>query len=147
MKPRNFVINIILIILALAQMILSIVSTSIPWGFMFIGLAGIILTIADCFLKVKHKAVYIVFKSIFIFLFSSLVIATLFISIIVNLIFGIATGIAEGCGGSVSVSNLDMFVINYYFAVVVVYLTKVGMLITDLAVYKKDKKQLLSDVE
>ena len=142
MKPRNFVVNIILVLLCVAQIVLTFVAPSIPFWPFFIGLAGILFLIPDWILKPKHRAIYIVYKSLAILLFLLVGVASGFFGFIFGLIFGIAKDLAEGCGGTISHTELDTFYANYCFIISPVFLIKVAMVITDLAVYKKDRRKL-----
>lgn len=142
MKPRNFITNVLLMLIFIAEIILVVVAKSIDWKVIFVGVVGVILLVPDFFIKPKHRALYLVYKSFSQLGVVLLIIASAFLGFIFHLAFGLAEGFAQGCGGSVSHTELDKFVAYYLMYLFVPLLAKLVMNIIDFAVYKKDLKSL-----
>ena len=147
MKPRNFATNILLVILCVVQIIMTILAKEIHPLLLLIGVVGILILFPDWFLKVKHRAGYIVYKSLAIVLFLALAIVSGGLGFIFSLVFGVAEGLAESCGATTSHTELDKAVANFCVFLVFPFVVKIAMIITDLAVYRKDRRKLLEKSE
>lgn len=139
MKPRNFVINLIIMLASITQIILTFVASQVPWWVFFVGLAGLLFVFPDWFLKPKHGIIYIVEKSIAIFLFIVATLGSGFVGSLLILVYEIAEDVAESCGGSTSFTQFDKFVAYYTVILTILFATKIGLLITDLVTFKKEK--------
>ena len=66
------------------------------------------------------------------------------------IIYDVAEGLAEGCGGTVSHSELDKFSAQFSMLIFIPVFVKVAMNIVDFVTYKKDKRnaqKLVEDLE
>lgn len=142
MKPRNFVINILIVLLSMVQIVLTFLGEQVPWWTFFVGLAGILFLFPDWFFKPKHIVLYIVYKSFAILLFVILSLGSAFVGSLLIIVYEVAEDLAESCGGTTSFTQYDKFVANYTAILTILYVTKIGLLIADLATYKKDIKKL-----
>lgn len=142
MKPRNFVINILLMLVFVAQIIISLLTT---WQLFFFGLIGVIILIPELILSVKHGKGYIIYKAIFQVLVTALGVVCAGYGFILYLVYEAASSIASSCGGTVSHDNLDEFGALFNMLILIPVVAKIVMNIVDFATYKKDKKQLLKE--
>ncbi len=138
MKPRNFITNILLMIMFVAYIILVLVAKSIDWKMIFIGIAGIVILIPDLFLKPKHKVGFLVYKSIAQVEWLTLIVISAILGFIFVAAFGVAEGIAQGCGGTVSHNELDKFVANFTLYMFIPLICKVVMNVVDFILYRKE---------
>ena len=145
MKPRNFITNILLTLIFIAQIILSVMTPT--WEMLFFGVAGVLLLIPDWFLKVKHKKGYITYKSVQQMLIILVGVGCTFMGFLLYVIYDVAEGLAEGCGGTVSHSELDKFSAQFSMLIFIPVFAKVAMNIVDFATYKKEKRKLEEERE
>ena len=138
MKPRNFITNILLSIIFVIYIILVIVAKSIDWKMIFIGVGGLLILIPDFFLKAKHRAWYLTYKSISQVGWIVLIIVSFILGFIFVIAYGVAEGFAEGCGGTVTHTEFDKVVANFTLYMFIPLLCKVIMNIVDFALYKKE---------
>lgn len=143
MKPRNFITNILLALIFVAEIVLVLVAKAIDWKVIFIGIAGIILLVPDFILKPKHKAGYLVYKSLSQVFLVALGVASLFLGFVFALAFGLAEGFAQGCGGTVSHTEFDKVVANCLLYMFIPIICKIIMNIVDFALYKRELKKEL----
>ena len=141
MKPRNFTVNLLLTLVFIAQIVLSLLTPN--WQFIFFGIAGLILLIPEWILNVKHKAVYLSFKGVFQVLILVLGVGLFLYGLILSIAFSLSESLAQGCGGTVSHSEFDKFVAEYYMFTIIPIIAKVIMNIVDFALYKKERRQLI----
>lgn len=147
MKPRNFISTILLLILFLSLIIFVPFAKKIDWKVIFIGIAGIIVLIPDLFLRPKHKAGYLVYKS----LAQVGLIAIMFFSVVLGFVFalgfGLSEGFAQGCGGNITHTPFDKFVANYMMYMFIPIIFKLVMNIVDFALYRKELKKLKQQID
>ena len=143
MKPRNFITNILLTMIFVAQIILSAITPA--WQMLFFGVVGVILLIPDWFLRVKHKKGYITHKSIQQALIILVGLGCSAMGFLFCAIYDVAESLAEGCGGTVSHSELDKFSAQFSMLIFIPVLVKVTMNIIDFSTYKKDKRNLMNE--
>lgn len=141
MKPRNFIINILLILTFIAEIVLVLLAKAIDWKLIFIGIAGICVLIPDFILKPKHKAFYIVYKSLSQVGLIALGVITCVLGFVFSLAFGLAEGFAQGCGGSVSHTELDKFTADFIFYLFIPIIAKLIMNIVDFALFRRELKK------
>lgn len=140
MKPRNFITNILLTLIFIAQIVLVLVSKT-DWKLIFIGIAGIILLIPEWILKPTHKAWYLVYKGVSQVAFAAQIVFTVVLGFVLLLAYGLAEGFAQGCGGTVSHSEFDKFVASYIFYMSIPIAIKIIMNIVDFILFKKELRK------
>lgn len=139
MKPRNFVINILLMLVFIAQMIISLLTT---WELFFFGLVGVIILIPELILSVKHGIAFIIYKAIFQVLVSVLGAFCALYGFVLYLAYEVAKDLAMSCGGNITHSKLDEFGALFNMLVLIPIVAKIIMNIVDFATYRKERKKL-----
>ena len=141
MKPRNFVVNIILTLLSIFLTISVCFGTQIHWAILFIGIGVILTLVPEWILKPKHKATYLVYKGVAQLILLILMFMTLFFGFIYTLIFDVQNSLHQSCNSTISHSELDEFLASYLMLYAIPIFVRIVMNIIDFATYKKERKK------
>lgn len=144
MKPRNFVTNILLTLLFIAQIFISAFTPH--WQLLFFGVIGVILMIPEWILTPKHRAAYISVKAVFQVLIIVLGVLMALYGFVIFVTYDLAESLAQGCGGgeaNISHSPFDKFSAQFTMFMILPVLFKVIMNIVDFALYRKERRKYI----
>ena len=141
MKPRNFIVNIMLTLLSIFLIIGVCFGTQIPLPTLFIGVGTILVLIPEWILKPKHRAFYLVYKGVAQVLFTALIIISVFLGFLYGFIFELQNDLAQSCNSTINHSEMDEFLATYLMLYGIPILTRIIMNIVDFATYRKERKK------